>query len=92
VVFPLRLSRGARLQFSCELAKVGIVADKSNEQAESDEAIRVVPSGRRDVLRTLVWAAPAIVATATLKARAQDGSCDPPPVTGDGDGDACPPP
>jgi hypothetical protein len=63
------------------------VASSDENERGSDHSSRFA-TGRRDAMKRLLWVAPAIVATATVKARAQSQSCAPPPDGGDG---PCPP-
>jgi hypothetical protein len=60
----------------------------SDEFSEKEGGFTVRPKSRRELLTKVIWVAPAIVATATVSARAQDTSpgCSPVNPPGDGDG------
>jgi hypothetical protein len=54
------------------------MADQKDEkQAEASETLSGVGLARRRLLRHAAWVAPAILGTATVRARAQTGSCNP---------------
>lgn len=52
---------------------------------KSEKSDRKTHPDRRAALNTLVWAAPAVVATAAVKARAATASCPPDDVCGPDD-------
>lgn len=58
----------------------------NQEKKDPSREVRAASTERRAALRTLVWAAPAVVATATLRARAAQVTCQGPPGGDGGDG------
>lgn len=61
---------------------------KDQVETGADEALSRTGLMRRRLLRHIVWVAPAILGTATVRARAQSGSCNPNCAPA---GEPCPP-
>lgn len=51
------------------------MSDKSNNKADPLPLASAISMGRRAALKRLAWAAPAVVATTALRARAAKATC-----------------
>jgi hypothetical protein len=53
------------------------MADQDPKEATRGEKLSDLGTARRRLLRHMTWVAPAVLGTATVRARAQAGSCPP---------------